>query len=988
MDNLIHGFQIISETPLEELHAEGIFTRHQRTGLEVYHIRNDDTENLFAFAFMTPPQDSSGVAHILEHSVLCGSKRYPIRDPFLALEKQSVKTFLNAMTFPDKTVYPASSIVETDYFNLMSVYGDAVFFPLLERKTFEQEGWRLERAENGTIRYSGVVLNEMRGAYADFDSAVDRQSRYSLLQDTLYAQDSGGYPPAIVDLSYEAFLAFHRRYYHPVNCKVFLYGNIPTEKQLRFLDERFLCNFQAAERPPLIPAMQPYSAPRLFSTEAPAGEGKNPHKISMTMNWLLPESADIDRFMDLIFLEETLLGHDGSPLQRRLLECRFADDVYPYNGGQADLKNMCFTIGLADLARGMEQAFETFILSSLKDIIHDGIDTPTVETALNSIDFSNREIIRSGGPFSLILMRRALRGWLHGATPDASLRYGPAFERLKERIAATPHYTEQLIRTLLLENPHRTLVSVRPDPQFCKRIDAELTEKAQKAVERLTTEQQAAMPHLRQETVPETEPDVHTLIPHLSKKDLPAVEEPIPEYGACFGQVPVIFHEQPTNGITYLNLAVPADSLSPEEYRCLTVYTAALSSMGTQSRDWASVAADFAHLTGGFAASAFAAGAQNQSDPDSRFSGVLHMEDIVNRDWVFIRIKMLPEYITSAIEYLFSYLQTVSFYNTNRLIDILIQLKNDMDCAPADSGHSLAALHAGSAHSPLKQAENLWFGVPQLRFLRAWYKRIETDAAAAEMLAARLDGIHRKLLKAGMLIKVCGGASDMETVKQALSPHLRRFSYPNRPQTSTGFRSSRVEMPEALTGFPSDIQVGFSALTLPFAFQENRGAGVVYAQWMETGMLWNAIRVAAGAYGVSAYPDPAPSLFSFTTYRDPAPLASIRSIRDSISASRKTPLTDSELEALTIGSYSAAIQPRTPAQKSAAAFARLLNGITDQMRKRTIEEILCCTQSDIRRFAEQLTEALPFGTAAAVGSDAMLHDYRRHDQAPVILPPI
>ena len=205
MDNLTHGFKIISKTALDEMQAEGVFARHCATGLEVYHIHNDDNENLFAFAFMTAPENGSGVAHILEHSVLCGSKNYPLKDPFLILYKQSVKTFLNAMTFPDKTVYPASSILEKDYFNLMSVYGDAVFFPLLKRETFEQEGHRLEVNADGKPYFSGVVLNEMRGVYADFDSAVDRQATHLLLSDTVYSHDSGGYPPDIVELSYEDF---------------------------------------------------------------------------------------------------------------------------------------------------------------------------------------------------------------------------------------------------------------------------------------------------------------------------------------------------------------------------------------------------------------------------------------------------------------------------------------------------------------------------------------------------------------------------------------------------------------------------------------------------------------------------------------------------------------------------------------------------------------------------------------------------------------
>jgi len=990
MDNLIHGFQIISKTNIEEMQAEGIFARHCITGLEVYHLHTDDTENLFAFAFMTPPENNSGVAHILEHSVLCGSEHYPLKDPFLVLSKQSVKTFLNAMTFPDKTVYPASSIIEKDYFNLMSVYGDAVFFPLLKRETFDQEGYRLEIDERGKPYFSGVVLNEMRGAYADFDSAVDRESRYSLLRDSMYAYDSGGFPPDITELTYEQFRAFHKKYYHPVNCKLFLYGNIETEKQLAFLQQHFLRFFEPAEKPRPIPPIKLFTAPRIFSAEAPAGEGKNPDKRTMTMNWLLPESADIDRLMDSMFLEEILLGHDGAPLQRRLLECSFAEDVYPYNGGQSDLKNICFTLGLVDLAKNTEQQFETFILSSLADIIREGLDPQLIETALNAIDFYNREIIRADGPFSLILMRRVLRGWIHGYSPDASLRYIPALHRLKQRISKTPQYTENLIRRFLLNNQHRTLVSVRPIPHFCENLDAALAEKAQKAEQNLSHAGKAALPTKNERKNAEDTPlEDRSLIPHISKEELPPVEPPIPEYLEYFGKVPVIFHEQPTNGIVYLDIAIPVDALSAEDYAYLTLYSSALSSMGTKTQDWDTVASQFAALTGGFSAVTLAAGKYASAEPAMFFDKSLPTEDIADRDWIFIRSKMLPEYIEPAINRIFSYLNDISFAHEKRLKDICIQLKNDLDALPSYSGHTLAALHAGSAYSGAKRAENIWFGIPQVRFLREQYKKLEQYPMKIGKLGSLLTDIHQKLLRSGMIVKVCGTAGSVGSVKKALSPHLQQFCFPHR--SKSGFRTETFEKPPALSVFPSAVQVGFAAQLLPVRFQEKEyGSAIVYAQWIETGMLWQRIRETGGAYSVSAYPDTATALFTVTTYRDPMPLKSLRSIRKIIEESRTASLSSSELEALITGTYGTALQPKTPAQRSAAAFFRMLNGISYQMRMQMIESIIACTKEKITRFAEQLEAALPASAAAVVCSDAALQQTADSHAVPAftLLPPV
>lgn len=969
MGTVVHGFTIVSKTQLDEMHAEGILARHCKTGLEVYHIHNDDSENLFAFAFMTPPDNSSGVAHIIEHSVLCGSKNYPLKDPFLILSKQSVKTFLNAMTFPDKTVYPAASIIEKDYFNLMSVYGDAVFFPLLKRETFEQEGRRLELDAAGKPSFSGVVLNEMRGVYADFDSAIDRQSSHLLFAGTVYAHDSGGYPPDIVELSYENFCAFHKKYYHPVNCKVFLYGNIDTEKQLAFLQDHFLQFFEPAEKPAPIPSIVPYTAPRSYTVTAPSGEGKNLDKITVTMNWLLPESSDIDRFMDIMFLEELLLGHDGAPLQKKLLDCPFAEDIYPDSGAHAELKNMSFTLGLADLAEADADKCETYFLSALEAIASEELDQQLVTAALNAIDFYNREIIRASGPFSLILMRRVLRGWLHNHTPEDTLRYIPALERLKQRLTANPHYVQDSIRTLLLNNQRRTLVFVHPDPQFCKKIDETLTQKAEKAAQKLTEAERNIL------AVPapakDADTELQSLIPHISKTEMPPPEPPIPEYLEYFGKVPAVFHEQQTNGITYVDIALPADCLTVDDYVYLTLYAAALNSMGTATQSWDAIAAQFAYVTGGFSAVTFSAGKHYLADSAVFFDHKLPACDIVNRDWIRIRSKMLPEYIEPAIDLMFSYLSDVSFTDTKRLADIVIQCKNDFDSIPAYAGHTLSSLHAASVYARSKQAENTWTGIPQLCFLRELYRQMSSDTSVIAKLADRLTEIHRKLLKAGMLVKVCGTAEDIPAVKQALAPHLRQFSFPKRNQETCWV--GHTEPLHRISAFPSSVQVGFAAQVIPIRYPKlSYGATLVYAQWLETGMLWNTIRVTGGAYGVGAHADPLTSLFTMTTYRDPVPFTSLRAMQDIIAKSRTDVPSDSELEALITGAYSSALHPMTPAQKSSAALSRIFYGVTNEVRMQTLESIISCSKDQLKQVADCLYEHYAQGTAATVCSDVAL----------------
>ena len=472
-----------------------------------------------------------------------------------------------------------------------------------------------------------------------------------------------------------------------------------------------------------------------------------------------------------------------------------------------------------------------------------------------------------------------------------------------------------------------------------------------------------------------TDAQAQHLIPHISKEELPPVEPPIPECLEYFGTVPVIIHEQPTNGITYMDIAVPVDSLSAEDYTYLTLYTSALSSMGTKTQSWDAVAAEFAYLTGGFSAVTFSAGRHRTSEAAVFFDNALRTEDVVDRDWIFIRSKMLPEYIEPAVNRIFSYLNDISFADEKRLKDVFIQLKNDLDPLPSYSGHTLTALYAASAYSGSKRAENLWMGIPQLRFLRGQYAALEQKPAAIGELARKLEEIHRKLMHSGLIVKVCGTAADVSVIKKALTSHLPQFDFPHR--STGGFRTEAFEKPAALSAFPSAVQVGFAAQLLPVAFDETEyGAAIVYAQWLETGALWEAIRVKGGAYGVSAYPDSATALFTMTTYRDPAPLKSLRSIRDCIEKSIAAPLTDSELEALITGTYSTALQPRTPAQRSAATFSRLLNGITHQARMQTIEGIISCTRERMNRLAERLaasvsgSAALPATTAGGISGGA------------------
>ena len=469
-------FEVIEIKDLPDYSSMGIWLRHKLTGLEVFHMYNEDEENLFAFAFATPPEDSTGVAHIIEHSVLCGSKNYPVKDAFVRLSNQSIKTFLNAMTFSDKTVYPASSLSKTDYFNLMAVYGDAVFFPSLSEWTFMQEGHRLEIDQNGNPGIQGVVYNEMKGCYSSFDNYVSDWALRSVLPNTIYDCDSGGDPLDIPLLTYEQFKAFHKKYYSPSNCQVFLYGNIPTENQLDFIQERFLDKFDSSVmqvnkddyKKNIIGLIKPpvsFEKPVYMEKPGPSADSDN-QGCTVSMSWFLGDSTDPIRYIETILLAEILMGHDGSPLVKALIESGIGEDISPCCGINGEMHWISFTTGLRGVEKKDAHKVENVVFDVLQKLYKNGVNEEDLKAAILSVDFSYREVRRGYGPYSLVLMRRCLKGWLYGKSPFKTLQTIPAFEEVKKRIAENPDYIQSLIRELLLENVHRSLVTVYPDDNY------------------------------------------------------------------------------------------------------------------------------------------------------------------------------------------------------------------------------------------------------------------------------------------------------------------------------------------------------------------------------------------------------------------------------------------------------------------------------------------------------------------------------------------
>jgi Zn-dependent M16 (insulinase) family peptidase len=962
------GFEIADIVDLRELNALGVWARHRKSGAEVFHIVNDDPENLFAFAFATPPENSAGAAHVLEHSVLCGSENYPLKDAFMVLAQGSLKTFLNAITFPDKTLYPASSVNEHDYFNLMAVYGDAVFRPLITEWTFMQEGQRLffpapEEKGGAGLSLTGVVYNEMKGAYSSPDTFSEVWAVRSVLPDTPYALESGGDPDHIPDLSWEDLQAFHRRHYAPANCRIFLAGNIPTEKQLAFLDEKFLSSLPPGKALSPVPRAERWTAPRTLRVPCPFG---GEQKSTVFLSWLCSDVTDSVETLALRTLTEILLGHDGSPLTRVLIESGLGEDLAPATGLESEIRELVFTAGLLGV-RGSSgdagKAVEALILGELRRLTAEGIPGEEIEAALLSMEFSHREIRRSGGPFSLTWMRRSLRGWLHGTKPWESLLFVPGFTEVKRRFeegkAGGRPYFESLIQKYLLDNPHRALVVVEPEEDYLEKKEAELAAKLAELESALSVEERRDIKEKagelsRVQEKPDS-PAALARIPHLSRKDLSPEIETVPRDLADAAGVPVLIHDLFTNGISYADLAFPLDILDPEDYPWLPLFSRSIVSLGLPGMDYGEVSSLMARTTGGFYAmlqTGSPVPGTGRTVPTP--SGILDLSD---RDWLVYRLKALDEKTGPALDLVLRLITGADFSDQRRIRDLVMEMKSDVDSSLAQWGSSYAASRSGRHFSRAKAVDECWTGLDQFDFV---HKLAALDIAE---ISRKLGDIRDALAgRAGLIANLSGSGEALPATLRHFTERFSRFGAPRPGNSAAGERdpflsppdASPPEKPEVYAS--ASLQVGFASSALPaapFASRE-QAAELVLAHHLSTGALWEHIRMKGGAYGVSTYPDIMEGAFYFSTYRDPNPLQSLETFPAVLRDAAKTVPGEESLVKSIIGSYSKETRPRTSAEKGIADFFRFLYGIGDEHRARKLRFLIDLSAEEISAAAERL----------------------------------
>ena len=936
----VSGFRIDSIDELPEFRSVGIRATHIRSGADIYHVYNNDRENLFGFAFRTLPSDSTGVAHILEHTVLCGSQRFPVKDPFLLLLKGSMKTFLNAMTFPDKTVYPASSIVEADLFNIMKVYGDAVFFPLLKKEMFRQEGHRVYFNSDGELELTGIVYNEMKGNYSSHDSIAAEWAYRSLLQDTAYAHDSGGDPTVIPELTYEAFKEFHRTYYHPSNALIFLYGDITTEKYLSFLDKEFLSRFEKQNVPFDTGKPAVWKSPRVEEHVYPAEQGEDTAgKSSVTMNWLLGPVPERFATLAVDALGEILLGNSGSPLQKALIESGLGEDLSGPTGLEGDLKQLVFSVGLRGTDPEKREEIEKLILDTLTELSEKGIDPEIVEGALRTIEFRNREL-KGRGPFGLRLLFRSLRGWVHGAEPAQTMVFADIFSELRKRVESEPRFYQDLIKSLFLDNTHRSTVVVKPEPGLQQRQDealrADLDSRAAAMSPEVVSDLKEAQRRLEEYQNAPDPPEAVSKIPFLKKSDLPKKIETIESEQLTVGEdttaylVPVF-----TNGIVYLDFAFDMEGLPEKLIKALPMFTAAFDDVGLPGMPYDQVARKVSLNLGGLGAAAEA-------------SAMVGHPERVGRH-LFVRMKVLERSLDEGLALVRRLLLEAGFDNERRIGEILQEVRSDMKSSLLPAGHNYAATRAARGVSRSRALAEAWSGVTQY----LWLAGLDSKRDAGKV-GKLLSSIQKELLSRSRLTVniTCSPEAADETIDR-VSEFVQSLPAGRHVSGEETVGALSVPPYESLV-LPAGVS--YVATVLPGAFlgTPQHGHERILAHLLSTSYLWEKIRMQGGAYGAFAFAYGLEGAFAFASYRDPHTLRTMKTYRDALKESCDGEITQSEIDLAVAGILGGEFRPLSPAEKGAAAFRRTLRGVTDSLRQNLLDTYLSAGPDDIKNAAVRL----------------------------------
>ncbi len=952
-------YEILDEHRVEDVQSDGFILRHKKSGARIAILSNNDDNKVFYIGFRTPPEDETGVPHIIEHTTLCGSKKFPVKDPFIELAKGSLNTFLNAMTYPDKTVYPVASCNDQDFKNLMDVYLDAVFNPNITKyeEIFKQEGWHYElTGKDDELKINGVVYNEMKGAYSSPDEVLSSQIYRSLFPDNTYSKDSGGNPEYIPKLTYEAYLDFYHKYYHPSNSYIYLYGDMDVVERLEWLDKEYLSLYDYKKVNSEINKQPAFD--EIKNVEAQYSitmDDSQENKTYLSYNRVVGDSLDEMLYQAFDVLDYALVSSPGAPVKQALIDAGIGDDVYgSYDAG---ILQPVFSFVAKNANASQADEFESIIENTLKEVVKTGINKEALLAGINSSEFKFREADFGQFPKGLLFGLNCLDSWLFDdMKPFIHLECLGTFAKLRK--AVDTDYFEKLIQEYLLDNTHGSSVTVKPKRGLGNEREEALAKELSDYKASLSDEEIKKLiedtEHLKKyQEEPSSDEDLRKL-PMLTRADMKKNAMPFSNIEDELLDVKVVRHDIESNGIDYISFLFDAGDFAQSELGYLGFFTNALGLVSTEKYSYTDLANATNIYTGGIST-----GTASHPDIKDRNNFVFKFE---------VKLKVLEKNLDKALELMEQMLLTSDFTDTKRLGELVAQIKARLQANLSSSGHLVAAMRSMSSFSRYALYQDELKGVAFYRSICRIEKELsESPKSVSDKLAA----IAKKLFARNrMLISFTGNNEAYGNAKPSLEKVIAGFN-----KMSAVGNQAEVHFNTAKEAFIDASQIQYVAKTGDFICEgyEYTGALRLLRIILSYDYLWINVRVKGGAYGcMNTFLRSGESYF--VSYRDPN-LSDTLDVYDRIPEYIKSFSPDErDMTKYIIGTFSALDTPMNPEAKGSRSLSAYLEGITYEQIQKERNEILNAQPEDIRRLADLVEAVLKKDSICVIGNENMIKE--------------
>ena len=952
-------YEILDEHRVEDVQSDGFILRHKKSGARIAILSNNDDNKVFYIGFRTPPEDETGVPHIIEHTTLCGSKKFPVKDPFIELAKGSLNTFLNAMTYPDKTVYPVASCNDQDFKNLMDVYLDAVFNPNITKyeEIFKQEGWHYElTGKDDELKINGVVYNEMKGAYSSPDEVLSSQIYRSLFPDNTYSKDSGGNPEYIPKLTYEAYLDFYHKYYRPSNSYIYLYGDMDVVERLEWLDKEYLSLYDYKKVNSEINKQPAFD--EIKNVEAQYSitmDDSQENKTYLSYNRVVGDSLDEMLYQAFDVLDYALVSSPGAPVKQALIDAGIGDDVYgSYDAG---ILQPVFSFVAKNANASQADEFESIIESTLKEVVKTGINKEALLAGINSSEFKFREADFGQFPKGLLFGLNCLDSWLFDdMKPFIHLECLGTFAKLRK--AVDTDYFEKLIQEYLLDNTHGSSVTVKPKRGLGNEREEALAKELSDYKASLSDEEIKKLiedtEHLKKyQEEPSSDEDLRKL-PMLTRADMKKNAMPFSNIEDELLDVKVVRHDIESNGIDYISFLFDAGDFAQSELGYLGFFTNALGLVSTEKYSYTDLANATNIYTGGIST-----GTASHPDIKDRNNFVFKFE---------VKLKVLEKNLDKALELMEQMLLTSDFTDTKRLGELVAQIKARLQANLSSSGHLVAAMRSMSSFSRYALYQDELKGVAFYRSICRIEKELsESPKSVSDKLAA----IAKKLFARNrMLISFTGNNEAYGNAKPSLEKVIAGFN-----KMSAVGNQAEVHFNTAKEAFIDASQIQYVAKTGDFICEgyEYTGALRLLRIILSYDYLWINVRVKGGAYGcMNTFLRSGESYF--VSYRDPN-LSDTLDVYDRIPEYIKSFSPDErDMTKYIIGTFSALDTPMNPEAKGSRSLSAYLEGITYEQIQKERNEILNAQPEDIRRLADLVEAVLKKDSICVIGNENMIKE--------------